>query len=190
VARGELQLPGLGLFHGTFLVVERIGLKSWLERRHAVVRHAYVMLTVMVGWVFFRAENLPRALSYLATMWGCPPATRCAIPRTAPRLRHGDRHVRRGDRRDAHRPALAGRADEPRGGRRDGPRRDGAVAGHRALFAILWVSCLFMAAGPTTRSSISGSSMTSPSSPPSRRTIRPLEWSTAVLFCVVLAARP
>src|SRR5262249_21631077 len=59
-----------GLFHGTFLVIERLGLKAWLERRHDVLRHAYVILTVMVGWVFFRAENLPKALSYLASMCG------------------------------------------------------------------------------------------------------------------------
>src|SRR5262245_4192396 len=59
-----------GLFHGAFLVIERIGLRAWLERRHAAVRHVYVMLAVMVGWVFFRADTLPHALSYLAAMVG------------------------------------------------------------------------------------------------------------------------
>jgi alginate O-acetyltransferase complex protein AlgI len=59
-----------GLFHGAFLVIERIGLRAWLERRNAAVRHVYVMLAVMVGWVFFRANTLPHALSYLAAMAG------------------------------------------------------------------------------------------------------------------------
>ncbi len=33
-----------------------------------MVRHAYVLLVVMIGWVFFRAETLPRGLQYLATL--------------------------------------------------------------------------------------------------------------------------
>ena len=32
------------------------------------MRHVYLILVVMVGWVFFRADSLPQALSYLATM--------------------------------------------------------------------------------------------------------------------------
>jgi len=59
-----------GLYHGLFLVIERVRLRSWLERHNVVLRHAYVLLTVMVGWVFFRAETLSKALAYLATMFG------------------------------------------------------------------------------------------------------------------------
>ena len=57
-----------GLFHGGFLVLERVGLQRALERCPAPVRHAYVLLVVMVGWVFFRAETLPHALGYLERM--------------------------------------------------------------------------------------------------------------------------
>ena len=57
-----------GLFHGAFLVIERVGLGAWLERRPRLLRHAYTLLVAVVGWVFFRAESLPRALEHLSAM--------------------------------------------------------------------------------------------------------------------------
>ena len=57
-----------GLYHGAFLMLERFGLGRVLERLPRPVRHLYAMLVVMVGWVFFRAESLPQALSYLGQM--------------------------------------------------------------------------------------------------------------------------
>jgi len=59
-----------GLFHGTFLVLERVGLGSALKRLHPVARHAYLLVVVMVGWVFFRAPDLPSAVTYLRAMFG------------------------------------------------------------------------------------------------------------------------
>jgi len=57
-----------GLYHGAFLMLERFGLGRLLERAPRVLRHAYAVLVVMVGWVFFRADSLPQALHYLAAM--------------------------------------------------------------------------------------------------------------------------
>ncbi len=59
-----------GIFHGVLLIIERIGLKKWLDRRSPALRHGYVLFMVMIGWVFFRAENLRYAVSYLAVMFG------------------------------------------------------------------------------------------------------------------------
>jgi alginate O-acetyltransferase complex protein AlgI len=59
-----------GLYHGAFLVIERVGLGRWLDARPAFVRHAYVLLVVMVGWVFFRAADLATAIVYLRAMVG------------------------------------------------------------------------------------------------------------------------
>jgi alginate O-acetyltransferase complex protein AlgI len=59
-----------GLYHGSFLVLERLGLGRWLEGLWTPARHAYTMLAVMVGWVFFRAESLRQAGGYLAAMAG------------------------------------------------------------------------------------------------------------------------
>jgi alginate O-acetyltransferase complex protein AlgI len=58
-----------GALHGTFLVIERIGLMKWLGKVWRPVRHIYVLLVVMVSWVFFRAETLPGALNYLTAMF-------------------------------------------------------------------------------------------------------------------------
>jgi alginate O-acetyltransferase complex protein AlgI len=59
-----------GLFHGVFLVIERTALGRWIERRAAVVRHAYVLLVVLIGWAFFRAPDLPYALEYSSALFG------------------------------------------------------------------------------------------------------------------------
>jgi alginate O-acetyltransferase complex protein AlgI len=57
-----------GLFHGSFLMLERFGLGRLLERMPAPVRHLYALAVVMTGWVFFRAESLPAALAYLGAL--------------------------------------------------------------------------------------------------------------------------
>jgi alginate O-acetyltransferase complex protein AlgI len=59
-----------GLYHGCFLVLERVGLESILERWPAPIRHAYLLIVVAVGWVFFRAESLSMAAAFLAAMAG------------------------------------------------------------------------------------------------------------------------
>lgn len=58
-----------GLFHGMFLVFERIGLDKALNKLNVAVQHIYTLLVVVVGWVFFRAENLNEALIYLKKMF-------------------------------------------------------------------------------------------------------------------------
>jgi len=67
-----------GLFHGLLLVVERVALGDWLKRSWPAVRHAYLILVVLIGWVFFRAENLSQAASYLSAMFGFVPVTAAA----------------------------------------------------------------------------------------------------------------
>jgi len=64
-----------GLYHGLFLVIERVGFGRWLEARGAFVRHAYVLLVVMVGWVFFRSPDLSSSLVYLRAMFGLQAGT-------------------------------------------------------------------------------------------------------------------
>ena len=59
-----------GLFHGAFLVLERLGPGRAVRSAPRPLRHAYVLLVVMIGWVFFRAETLTGALTYLAALAG------------------------------------------------------------------------------------------------------------------------
>jgi alginate O-acetyltransferase complex protein AlgI len=56
-----------GLYHGAFLVWERVAPDVSLPRP---LRHLYVLLVVIVGWVFFRADSLPQALAFLRAMAG------------------------------------------------------------------------------------------------------------------------
>lgn len=58
-----------GLYHGMFLTVEH----WWGERFArwwAPLRHVYVIATVAVGWVFFRADSLTQACDYLQALSG------------------------------------------------------------------------------------------------------------------------
>ena len=64
-----------GLYHGLFLVLERAGLGRRLEATPAPVRHAYTLLAVLVGWVFFRANSFAHAASFLTAMAGLGSAT-------------------------------------------------------------------------------------------------------------------
>ena len=59
-----------GLFHGCFLVLERLGWGSLLTRLPRVLAHVYTLLTVMVGWVLFRTETLSQAAAFLKAMIG------------------------------------------------------------------------------------------------------------------------
>src|SRR5512145_47002 len=64
-----------GLFHGAFLAAERVGLASAVARLWRPLRHAYLLVVVMIGWVFFRADTLSAALEYLRSLAGAPAST-------------------------------------------------------------------------------------------------------------------
>ncbi len=59
-----------GLFHGMFLIIERIGFGKFLEKLWSPLRHIYVIFIVLISWVFFRADDLTYSLAYLKTMFG------------------------------------------------------------------------------------------------------------------------
>ena len=57
-----------GLFHGLFLIIERLGFGKVLEKTPKAVQHLYTLLIVMIAWVFFRADTLNDAILYLQGM--------------------------------------------------------------------------------------------------------------------------
>ena len=59
-----------GAWHGAFLVIERLGVGPVIERAWWPLRHAYTLLAVMIGWVFFRADTLTHAGGFLRSMFG------------------------------------------------------------------------------------------------------------------------
>ena len=58
-----------GAYHGVFLVMERAGLGRALKGLWRPLRHLYAMVVIMIGWVFFRADDLTQAFSYLRAMF-------------------------------------------------------------------------------------------------------------------------
>jgi alginate O-acetyltransferase complex protein AlgI len=83
-----------GLWHGAFLVVERVINQSRIRNTSAIHNqsaisnqpsaipvltwpiwpHVYTMAVVMIGWVFFRADTLVGAVSFLKAMGGAAAA--------------------------------------------------------------------------------------------------------------------
>ena len=59
-----------GLFHGAFQLLERFKwYKAFLSHVPKPLRWLYAMLVVLVGWVLFRADDLPAALTYIQHMF-------------------------------------------------------------------------------------------------------------------------
>jgi alginate O-acetyltransferase complex protein AlgI len=57
-----------GAYHGILLALYRYN-KDWWETFPSLIRQALLFMLVMVGWVFFRANNLTMATNMLARMF-------------------------------------------------------------------------------------------------------------------------
>ncbi|SHK14028.1 MBOAT family O-acyltransferase [Desulforamulus aeronauticus] len=59
-----------GLYFGTLLVIEKLFLQKSMAHWPKAVRHIYLLLFVVIGWVFFEFTNLTDMMSFLQTMFG------------------------------------------------------------------------------------------------------------------------
>jgi len=59
-----------GVFHGLFLIIERLGFDKLLNKLPGVFSWAYTMLVVLIGWVFFRIENISDSFLYVGKLFG------------------------------------------------------------------------------------------------------------------------
>jgi D-alanyl-lipoteichoic acid acyltransferase DltB (MBOAT superfamily) len=59
-----------GVHHGLFLIAERAGLARVLAAAPALVARLYMLLAVMAGWVWFRADDLAQASAFFASLAG------------------------------------------------------------------------------------------------------------------------
>ncbi|TGE35501.1 MBOAT family protein [Desulfosporosinus fructosivorans] len=59
-----------GLYFGTLIYVEKSFLQKSMARWPKAVRHIYLLLLVVIGWVFFEFTNLTDGLSFLRIMFG------------------------------------------------------------------------------------------------------------------------
>lgn len=57
-----------GLFHGLFLVIERVNFLNFLRKTPNVLKHFYVWIIVMFGWVFFRSSSLNESFYMIKKM--------------------------------------------------------------------------------------------------------------------------
>ena len=58
-----------GLFHGTFIILEHLGLENFLKKIPAFFGNIYALGVVMLAWVFFRADDISYALKYFHSMF-------------------------------------------------------------------------------------------------------------------------
>ncbi|MCR5770223.1 MAG: MBOAT family protein [Butyrivibrio sp.] len=56
-----------GLYHGFFLIIERMGFGKVLEKSR-ILGTIYSLIVVIIGWVFFRADDLHFALAFIKRM--------------------------------------------------------------------------------------------------------------------------
>ena len=77
-----------GLYHGAFLVIERVGFGGVLARLPSPLRIVYTLLVVGIGWVLFRSDSFGQAATYLRAMAGFGAPHNMGIPNV--RLLHAD----------------------------------------------------------------------------------------------------
>ena len=59
-----------GIYHGLFLVIERItGLRELPDHSYKILRRFMTMLIVIIGWVFFRSQDISQAIQFLEAMF-------------------------------------------------------------------------------------------------------------------------
>ena len=62
-----------GLFHGFFLVLERVAHFKILNNIPGIIKQLYVWITVMIGWVFFRCNSIDEAFYMIRKMFYLTP---------------------------------------------------------------------------------------------------------------------
>jgi alginate O-acetyltransferase complex protein AlgI len=58
-----------GLYHGFWLVIERVWLLSRLERLPRFLSTAFAFVVVLMGWVLFRSKDLPSAIAMYGSLF-------------------------------------------------------------------------------------------------------------------------
>jgi alginate O-acetyltransferase complex protein AlgI len=59
-----------GVYYGIFLIIEKLFLNRLLEKTPGIIRHLYVILVFIFGWVFFWISDPKQIANYFASMFG------------------------------------------------------------------------------------------------------------------------
>ncbi len=62
-----------GLYYALFMLVERLFLGQYLEKLPRMLRHAYTLFVVLMGWALFAVEDMAHLGRYLASCFGGAP---------------------------------------------------------------------------------------------------------------------
>ena len=59
-----------GFYYGVLIALERLFLGKLLAKLYRPLRHLYLLFIVMIGWVFFRADDFSYSFDYIQTLFG------------------------------------------------------------------------------------------------------------------------
>ncbi|MGL4821319.1 MAG: MBOAT family O-acyltransferase, partial [Bacilli bacterium] len=59
-----------GFYYGFIIAIERAFLSKYIEKSPFILRHIYVLLLVMIGWVFFRADSFSYSTEFIGVLFG------------------------------------------------------------------------------------------------------------------------
>ncbi|MFE6705513.1 MBOAT family O-acyltransferase [Bacillus thuringiensis] len=59
-----------GIYYGVLIALEKAELENLLQKLWSPLQHIYVMFLVIIGWVFFRADNFSYCFEFLKSMFG------------------------------------------------------------------------------------------------------------------------
>jgi alginate O-acetyltransferase complex protein AlgI len=75
-----------GLYHAALVALEWAGVEAAVKRLPASVRHIYLIVVVMVGWVILRSETFGGALLFMKALAGLNASALRARPTIAPEV--------------------------------------------------------------------------------------------------------
>lgn len=59
-----------GLYFGVLIALEKAFLDKILSKLYTPIRHLYLIIVVIIGWIFFRADNFTYAFNYIKCLFG------------------------------------------------------------------------------------------------------------------------
>lgn len=59
-----------GMYFGILIIIEKVWGMEKVLNKYPVLGHCYTLILVLIGWVFFRADSIRHAISYLQVMFG------------------------------------------------------------------------------------------------------------------------
>lgn len=59
-----------GVYYGLIISIEKLFLERYLKKAPSIIRHAYTIILVLIGWVLFSFDSLKSGLSYIKVMLG------------------------------------------------------------------------------------------------------------------------